>query len=136
MNKELLTKLYSTDPELLSKYHILAPNSAEVCAERTCSDLKEWNVDIKLIKKDNEIIGYYGIERLNTGMCFLTGFFLTPENRTKEQVTKFWNEVDSNFNQDYFVSVFKKNDKAIKFLNKKANMMRESNNVVVFRIGR
>ena len=63
MNKEQLAELFSTDKELLSIYHILAPNTAEICAERTLNDLKEANVEIHLIEQDNEVIGYYGIEK-------------------------------------------------------------------------
>lgn len=51
MTKELMAELFSTDGELLSKYHILAPNTAEVCAERTFKDLQEANVEVHLIEK-------------------------------------------------------------------------------------
>ena len=54
MNKELMTKLFSTDQVLLDSFHILAPNSAEVCAERTFKDLEDNKVTTYLIRKNNE----------------------------------------------------------------------------------
>jgi hypothetical protein len=135
MNKELLTNLFSTDTELLSKYHILAPASAEVCAERTYNDLVSHDVNIHLIKKDGEVIGFYGIEKNAYTNC-LTGFFLKPEHRNKEQITDFWSQVDSNFDKDYYIGVFSKNDKAIKFLTKKTTTKYNVNDIVLFRVGR
>lgn len=135
MNKELLTELFSTDEELLNKWHILAPNSAEACAEKTLSDLNQCNVQVSLIKQDGEIIGFYGIEK-NGWINNLTGFFLKPEYRNKEQITKFWTEVDGNFNKDYFIGVYSKNTRAIEFLNKKTTTKYESNDIVMFHVGR
>jgi hypothetical protein len=135
MNKEQLTELFNTDPELLSTYHILAPNSAEVCAEKTLGDMNEANVDIHLVKKNEEIIGFYGIEK-NELYNNLTGFFLKPEYRTKENVTELWNKIDENFDKDYYVGVFSKNTRAIEFLSKKTQTKYEHNNVVVFKVGR
>lgn len=133
MTKELLAKLFQTDSELLSKYHILAPNSAEVCAERTFNDLEESNVTIHLIEQNGEVIGYYGIE----GKTFLTGFFLTPENRSPGMVELFWRRVDKHFDKDYFVGLYTKNTRAIKFMNKKTTEKYEiANNIVLFKVRR
>lgn len=133
MDKELLTKLFRTDSELLSKYHILAPNSAEVCAERTLKDLNDSNVEIHLIKQNNEVIGYYGIE----GSSFLTGFFLTPEFRTPAVVELFWGRVEQHFEKDYFVGLYTKNTRAIKFMNKKTTDKYETkNDIVLFKVRR
>jgi len=135
MNKELLTELFSTDKDLLSMYHIEAPNSAEICAERTLKDMKDANVEIVLITKDIEVIGYYGVEKFGK-LDFLTGFFLKPENRSKEQISKFWNEVDSKFTNGYLSGVYSKNTRAIEFLNKKATSSYKLDDIVIFQIGR
>ena len=135
MNKEILTNLFSSDSDFILKYHNLAPTSAEICAEKTFNDLCNYNVDLRLIEKNNEIIGYYGIEK-NEGLSYLTGFFIKPEYRTKEVITDFWKQVDSNFNTDYFVGVFAKNIPAINFLNKKTTTKYEIDNTVLFRVGR
>jgi hypothetical protein len=136
MNKELLTELFSTDADLLNVYHILAPNSAEVCAERTMNDLIDANVKVCLIQKNNRVIGYYGIEN-RENLSFLTGFFLTPENRTKEMIQYFWTKVDSEFDSDYFAGLHSKNTRAIDFLSKKTEQKYNlDNNVVLFQIRR
>lgn len=113
MNKQQLTELFSTDEELLSMYHILAPNTAEICAERTLKDLK--GSYVYSFEQDNEIIGYYGIDGKS-----LTGFFIKPENRNKETITKFWNEIESNFTNDYYCGLYTKNTRAIEFIRKKS----------------
>jgi N-acetylglutamate synthase-like GNAT family acetyltransferase len=135
MNKELLTELFSTDKELLSTYHILAPSTAEICAERTLNDLKENNVEIHLIEQDNKVIGYYGIEK-DGWVNNLTGFFLKPEFRTKENIVNFWNKIENNFDKDYYIGVYAKNTRAIEFLNKKTTTKYESDDIVVFKVGR
>lgn len=135
MTKELLTELLATDLELLSIYHIEAPNTAEICANRTFKDLQNAKVEVKLIKENEEVIGYYGIEK-NGWINNLTGFFLKPKYRTKKHIINFWNEVDKNFDKDYFVGVYSKNIPAINFLKKKSTTIYEHNNVVVFKVGR
>lgn len=133
MNKELLTNLFSTDKELLNTYHILAPASAEICAERTLKDLTDAKVEVHLIKKNNEVIGYYGIER----NFFLTGFFLTPENRSKSMVELFWKKVESHFTSNYAVCLYTKNIRAMNFMNKKTNEKHVvDNDTVLFTVRR
>ena len=132
MNKELMTKLFSTDKDLLDTYHILAPNSAEVCAEKTLKDLQDSNVEIHLIEKNNEVIGYYGIE----GNAFLTGFFLTPENRDAATIELFWKKVEKHFKKDYLVALYAKNTRAINFMNKKTQHKHVINDVVLFTVRR
>lgn len=135
MTKEQLINLYETDKDLLNIYHIEAPNTAEVCAERTLADLKDSNVEIHLINKNNEIIGYYGIEK-NGWINNLTGFFLKPEFRTKENIIDFWNKVDNNFDRDYYIGVYPKNIRVIEFLNKKTKEKYESNGCIFFKVRR
>ncbi len=113
MNKELMTELFSTDDDLLKVYHILAPNTAEICAERTLSDLV--GSSIFLFERDSRIIGYYGIQGTT-----LTGFFIKPEDRNKEIISEFWNEVQSNFTKDYYCGLYNRNTRAIKFIRKKS----------------
>lgn len=112
MNKELLTELFKTDEELLSKYHVLAPNSADICAERTLNDLN--GSEIHLVKRDENVIGYYGINGTQ-----LTGFFITPDMRNSSIIGEFWNEIESNFEKDYFCGLYNKNTRAIEFIRKK-----------------
>ena len=132
MNQELLTELFKTDQALLDKFHILAPNSAEVCAEKTYNDLVANKVDIHLIEKNNEVVGYYGIE----GKSFLTGFFLKPEHRNKEMIEYFWTAVNTHFTKDFYVGLYQKNTRAIDFINKKAISKYEFNDSVFLKVRR
>lgn len=114
MNKTLLTELFSTDEDLLTKYHILAPDTAENCASRTISDMK--GNYVHSYEKDGEIIGYYGINGNQ-----LTGFFIVPEHRNSSVLCDFWNKIESNFNQPhYFCGLYTKNTRAIEFIRKKS----------------
>lgn len=133
MNKELMIELISTDPELLNIYHIEAPNTAEICADRTIRDLKTANSYVYTIDETGETIGYYGIER-GFSIDYLTGFFIKPKYRTKERIIDFWKEVESKFEKEFYVGVYKKNTRAIKFLNKKTNEKYEATDHVFFKI--
>jgi len=135
MNKELMIELLSTDEDLLSTYHILAPNSAQVCAERTVADLKKANAYVYTLENEEETIGYYGIEH-GLSVDFLTGFFIKPKYRTKERITDFWKEVEGHFNKDFYVGVHIKNTRAIEFLNKKTNEQYGSEDCVFFKVKR
>ena len=133
MNKELMTKLFSTDQVLLDSFHILAPNSAEVCAERTFKDLEDNKVTTYLIRKNNEVIGYYGIE----GSAFLTGFFLTPENRDRATIELLWKKIESHFPNNFMTCLYTKNTRAIDFMNKKTTeMYKVGDDVVLFTVRR
>lgn len=134
MTKELMIELFSTDQELLSTYHIEAPNTAEVCAERTWKDLQDSDVELHLIEKNGKVIGYYGIER--SPMQCLTGFFLTPENRNAAMIELFWGKVNQHFDSDYFVGLYSKNTRAIDFMNKKTQTKYEVDNIVLFKVKR
>lgn len=132
MNKELMVSLFTTDKELLNTYHIESPASAEVCAERTFSDMKKAGCKVHLIEKNNEVIGFYGIE----GKNFLTGFFLTPENRNTSTIDLFWKKVESHFDKDYHIGIYKKNTRAEKFLERKTNIKHEIQDIVLFTVKR
>jgi hypothetical protein len=131
MNKELLTELFSTDKDLLSIYHIEAPNSAEVCAERTLKDIE--GSDIFLFKNEDKVIGYYGIKGSQ-----LAGFFITPENRNKQVMSKFWTEIENKFTKDFYCGLYTKNTRAINFIRKQSTeeFPVTSSNGVFFRIKR
>lgn len=132
MDKDLLTQFFKEDSELLNKYHISAPNTAENCAERTLNDLKEANVETYLFTIDNEIIGYYGIE----SKVFLTGFFIKPAHRNKRIITEFWNQVSSNFKGDFYAALYIKNTRAMDFLRKQSITETVVDDAVLFRIKR
>lgn len=135
MTEEIMVDLLSTDKQLLTVYHIEAPNTAEICAKRTLADLEKSKAQVHLITENDKVIGYYGIER-GLATDFLTGFFIKPENRTKDTIEKFWKEVEQHFNRDFYVGVYKKNTRAIKFLNKKTTNKHEIKDAVFFKVQR
>lgn len=111
MDKQLLIEFFSKDSELFEQYHILAPNSAEVCAERTLKDIE--NSKIYLLKKEDKVIGYYGIDGIS-----LTGFFIVPEERNPDTINLFWKEVKEKFNGDFYCGLYNRNTRAINFVRK------------------
>lgn len=131
MEREELIELFKSDTDLLSKYHILAPNSAEVCSQRTIEDLN--GSEIFKFEKDGKLIGYFGIK----GSC-LTGFFVSPENRNFKTLSEFWKEIESKFTKDYYCGLYIKNTRAIEFIRKKAiqEFPIESHDGIFFKIKR
>lgn len=69
-------------------------------------------------------------------MQCLTGFFLTPENRNAAMIELFWGKVNKHFDSDYFVGLYKKNTRAIDFMNKKTKTKYEVDNIVLFKVKR
>ena len=63
IDREILTKFYSSDGKLIKQYHVLAGSDLETCIERTYNDLL--NVDIEYLKENDEIIGYFGLEKIS-----------------------------------------------------------------------
>lgn len=126
--KNIILECFSTDKDLIEKWHIVSGSGLENCTNKTVDDLKEFKVNVYKLTQDNKLIGYFGIEN-NT---HLTGFFIKPEFRNKEIIQEFWNIVDSKFNNTYMIGIFKKNVPAMKFLEKKTSIRLEPNNQSVF----
>lgn len=128
IDRELLTKFYSSDKDLISIHHVLAGSSLEECIEKTYNDLL--NVEISYLKENDEIIGYYGLEK-GKYCNFLVGFFIMPENRKN---TRFWEEIESNLPENTYCGLFSNNKRAIRFLEKKGYSKVYSLKDTVFKI--
>ena len=115
---DLIKECFSSDPELISTWHIEAGTSVDNCTIKTCKDLEEAEVTVYALQKDNKVVGYFGIEKLEWLHC-MTGFFIKPEYRTKEVVKEFWSVVDNSFEDDYYVGLYKKNTPAVAFLRRR-----------------
>jgi hypothetical protein len=105
----------------------------EDCVERTYNDLlnTEKLRFYKLVL--NEItVGYFCVEILK-GVKFLTGFALKPNYRTQELKRKFWEIVNEKMNGDYYCGIYSKNKRAKGFLIKSMELIKEENNIVVFK---
>lgn len=114
--KDYLTECFATDKDLIQKWHIESGTDLETCVNRTFNDLQENNVKFFVLLENNHLIGYFGKE-LNNNSLYLTGFFIKPEFRTKENIRKFWDCINTEFmGGTFFCGVYKKNIPALNFL--------------------
>lgn len=125
---DLIKECFSTDPELLSTWHIESGKGIDSCTIRTCKDLADADVEIYALELDNKVIGYFGVEL----DLFMSGFFIKPEHRNKEVIKEFWSVVDDHFEDEYMVGLYKKNTPAIEFLKKKTPSYYELDDEAVF----
>ncbi len=113
MTKQDLFDFYSTDPELVEKWHILAGEGITTCVEDT------WN-----IIKDHELymydFGYFSIDRSDL-VTKLGGFFIKPEFRTPEFKDLWYKELCSKMPKFFTTGLHNKNARGIKFLSKLPN---------------
>lgn len=111
MTKQDLFDLYSTDPELIAKWHIRAGEGIEVCTDDT------WE-----IIKDHEIHlyswGYFSIDRDSDIVPRLGGFFLKPEFRNVQYKQYFIRELYDKMPGVFLSGLHSKNTRGIKFLEK------------------
>jgi hypothetical protein len=109
MTKQDLFNFYSSDPELLEKWHIRAGQEITTCVEDT------WN-----IIKSHELyvydFGYFSVDRSDL-VTKLGGFFILPEFRTPEIKQLWYSEVCSKMPSVFTTGLHNKNVRGIKFLN-------------------
>lgn len=115
--RAVISHCFSSDYELMSKWHISAPSSLDNCVSRTVNDLRELSVFNFYMISENETIGFFGKE-IHNQMTFLTAFFIKPKYRTKEIFERFWGEVKKNVGNDFYCGIYNKNERAKRFLEK------------------
>jgi hypothetical protein len=118
LTNQIIKDCFTTDPELIEKWHLVAGNGLDACSKKTYEDMLQAKVDFYCIKDNENLIGYYGIENYD-GIKFLTGFFLKPSYRDKEHIKEFWNMIDNKMNDTYMIGIYNKNERAKNFLLKK-----------------
>lgn len=110
MTKQDLFDLYSSDPELVEKWHIRAGEEITTCVEDT------WD-----IIKNHELFlydfGYFSISREEV-VPRLGGFFIKPEFRTNEYKNLWYSELCSKMPKIFLSGLHNKNLRGIKFLQK------------------
>jgi hypothetical protein len=109
MNKQDLFDLYSTDAELIQKWHIRAGEGIETCVDDT------WD----LIKDHERYLydfGYFSIDRDGDIVPRLGGFFIKPEHRNTENKQLLYREICSKMPGVFLSALHNKNTRAIKFL--------------------
>lgn len=111
MNKQNLFDLYSTDIELIQKWHIRAGEGIEACVDDT------WE-----IIKDHELylydFGYFSIDRDGDIVPRLGGFFIKPEHRNIENKQLLYREICSKMPGVFLGTLHNKNIRGIKFLSR------------------
>ena len=126
--------LFSTDKDLIEKYHIEAPASVYQCAIRTLQDLSDANVSLYSMLDDGEIVGYIGEECLENSVKGLSGFFIVPVKRTKSFIIKFWDAVKRIMGDIVLCGLYVKNTRAISFIEKVCSDIFKHNDKVIFKI--
>lgn len=112
--EKVLRFCFEKDKELIDKWHIESGRGINACVERTAQDLK--GVEFYVIRdKDNEIAGWFGVEENELGKN-LTGFFLCPEHRNERTKKWFVRNVENIINENFVCILYKKNERAGKFL--------------------
>ena len=127
MNKELLTELYSLDPEFVSTYHGMKGMSVKDCVEDTWETIKNANSYVY-------DFGYFTIDKEQDLIQRLTGFFIKPEFRNKDTYARFYKEVCSKTPKYFMSCAHKENTKVINFLKKLGGneINKESNDDMIY----
>lgn len=108
MTKEDLFNFYSSDPELVEKFHIKSGEGIQSCVDDT------WE-----LIKDHELFMYdfgYFSKFFDGGVARVGGFFISPEFRNFEGKTKFFNELADKMPNLFLIGIYNKNVRGLKFL--------------------
>lgn len=120
---EIIEKCYSSDQELLDKFHILAPTTLEKALVNTVSVFincaTSGGYEMFKCEVDGEFAGYFGLERQKVGdgvLQLLTGFFVMPKFRERSYRYKFLRVIKGKFPQGRILTlIYDKNERAMKF---------------------
>lgn len=128
--KEMLERCFSSDPELIQRWHIESGTNVETCVNRTLTDLlSSPNLKIYSIEADNEFAGYFGKETLEE-YRFMTGFFIMPRFRNRVFIGKFWKIARTIFKgHSFIIGIYTKNERARKFLLKEGELIYQDENI-------
>lgn len=122
--EDVIEKCYSSDKDLLDKYHILAPTTLKDAVSNTLSVFVNCGAtggyEMFKCEVDGNFAGYFGLERQKMGdgvLQMLTGFFLLPEYRRRSVRYKFLRVIKGKFPQGKILTlIYDKNERAMKFL--------------------
>lgn len=126
--EEMLTECFSTDSELIEKWHIESGTDVKTCVNRTLTDLLSCPVlTIYSLYVGDDFAGYFGreiFEHNGEEYQTMTGFFVMPQFRERNFITQFWITVRRTF-EDYpfLVGIFTKNERASNFLQEEGEVV-------------
>ena len=114
---KIIFDCYLSDPEHIEKDHIEAGKGIDVCAKSTFDVLENDGAIINEVERDGKVIGYFS-SAVFDGLNIMQFWFIKPEYRNSENVLYFWGIVSNYFGGLYYTSLYEKNKKAIKHLEK------------------
>ncbi len=135
--KHLLKECFASDPILLEKFHIYAGQGLDACVDKTYNDLQFCNTIVFEIRKDNQLVGYFGKENFDNKE-YLTGFFIVPNFR--DQKSKVWDLISIEFNCPFYCGLYEKNQPANKFIQSRGGqivkqLIIDDNSVIMYQVG-
>lgn len=135
--RAVIEQCYANDPELLEKYHILAPTDCESAVNDTVLRFVHAQASSKFtmicLYDGNNFFGYFCIDSRGNDWL-LCGFFIMPEYRTSTFIEKFWRVVMQyslkhplwgKSAQSLYCGLYKQNTRAGQFLEKKGFCLTE-----------
>lgn len=120
----VIKQCYSEDPELLEKYHVLAPDTLENCSKDTYNILEKWCKDFYIVFNDTELIGYFG-KHTEIDLDVLSTIYVRPKFRKKEFMGNFWKLINNSFDKEFYTGIYKKNTRCADFYRKFAKTEKE-----------
>lgn len=109
--ESVIRECYSSDKDVVNKFHVVAGQGLDNCVKRTVNDLIMNDVNVyKLLNQDGTLLGYFG-EKYG----WLVGFFLMPQFR-QDHKNVFWNTIKSHLGDKFKIGIFSKNSRAKSFL--------------------
>ena len=119
---DVIVNCNQSDINIVKRNHVLAGKSLSECIDRTVLDLMSNNIDVYSVTKNDSFIGYFGEDTFKDEK-WLTGFFIMPGYRTKDDKAEFWNMITEHFNNNFKTAVLNKNKPASKFLKQNGCVM-------------
>jgi len=131
INKELREKYvedaFSGDKELFEKYHIIR-STEDNCIKDTINKIEEFydNISSSMsykfygLKEDGKIVGYFTKCEIKEGKYneILHSFGININHRNKKTFKRFMEILENFFDDRIVVGLYKKNTRAISFLEK------------------
>lgn len=120
--RETVAECFSLDQALISKFHIYSGKGLDACIEKTVDDLEAApELSFFLLMDEEALVGYFGKESSN----YLSTIFIHPKYRDRESIGKVWNQICSEFPSEFYTSIFKKNEPAVRFFTRNGTQIDE-----------